>query len=134
MARRKGFEPLTPSFYYSGYLAEVFKAGLDAISPGQAEAGTALGLTRMQTLLLILTPQMLRNIAAPLGNYFVSIPKATPYLAVPEMLGKAFDIASDSFRYAERLLVVGIIFLALALGITRLVRRMELRLMAPTRR
>ena len=133
MARRKGFEPLTPSFYYSGYFAEVFKAGLDAISPGQAD-GTALGLTRMQTLLLILTPQMLRNIAAPLGNYFVSIPKATPYLAVPEMLGKAFDIASDSFRYAEPLLVVGIIFLALALGITRLVRRMELRLMAPTRR
>ena len=110
MARRKGFEPLTPSFYYSGYLAEVFKAGLDAISPGQAEAGTAL------------------------GNYFVSIPKATPYLAVPEMLGKAFDIASDSFRYAEPLLVVGIIFLALALGITRLVRRMELRLTARTRR
>ncbi|SEC04456.1 amino acid ABC transporter membrane protein 2, PAAT family [Rhizobiales bacterium GAS188] len=125
------------SFYYSGYLAEVFKAGLDAIAPGQSEAAKALGLGRLQTLLLILAPQMLRNIAAPLGNYFVSILKATPYLAVlavPEMLGTAFDIASDTFRYAEPLLVVGIIFLGLALCIAQLVRRMETRLMAPTRR
>jgi polar amino acid transport system permease protein len=80
---------------------------------------------------------MLLNIAAPLGNYFVSILKATPYLAVlavPEMLGTAFDIASDTFRYAEPLVVAGAIFLSLALIIAQLVRRMELRLLARLQR
>lgn len=125
------------SLYYSGYLAEVFRAGIDAIAPGQSEAAKALGLSRLATIMLVLAPQMLRNIAAPMGNYFVSILKATPYLAViavPEMLGTAFDIASDTFRYAEPLVVVGIIFLALALVIAQGVRKLETRLMVSTMR
>lgn len=116
------------SIYFSGYLAEVFKAGIDAIPRGQREAATALGLRPVDTVAFVLAPQMLRNIAAPMGNYFVSILKATPYLAViavPEMLGSAFDIASDTYRYAEPLTVAGIIFLLLALAIAQAVKRLE---------
>ena len=125
------------SFYYSGYLAEVFKAGIDAIPKGQREAAGALGLGRFDTTIFVIAPQMLRNIAAPMGNYFVSILKATPYLAVlavPEMLGHAFDIASETYRYAEPLTVAGIIFLALALAISQGVKLLERRLAAPTAR
>jgi polar amino acid transport system permease protein len=120
------------SIYFSGYLSEVFKAGIDAIPKGQAEAARALGLSRPDTVLFIMAPQMLRNIAAPLGNYFVSILKATPYLAaiaVPEMLGSAFDIASDTYRYAEPLAVVGVAFLLLALGIGQAVKLLERKLL-----
>ena len=123
------------SLYFSGYLAEVFKAGIDAIHKGQSEAARALGLNRADTVLFVIAPQMLKNIAAPMGNYFVSILKATPYLAVlavPEMLGQAFDIASETYRYAEPLTVAGIIFLALALVISQGIKRLERRLMAPT--
>jgi polar amino acid transport system permease protein len=80
---------------------------------------------------------MLRNIAAPMGNYFVSILKATPYLAVlavPEMLGQAFDIASETYRYAEPLTVAGIIFLGLALLISQGVKWLEKRLSLSTAR
>lgn len=125
------------SLYYSGYLAEVFKAGIDAIPKGQWEAAQALGLRRSTILIEIILPQMLRNIAAPMGNYFVSILKATPYLAViavPEMLGSALDIASDTFRYAEPVFVAGAVFLALALIISHLVRRMETRLLRASKR
>ncbi|MCG8355952.1 MAG: ectoine/hydroxyectoine ABC transporter permease subunit EhuD [Kiloniellales bacterium] len=121
------------SVYYSGYLAEVFKAGIDAIPKGQWDAAKALGLGRLHTIVLVIAPQMLRNIAAPMGNYFVSILKATPYLAViavPEMLGSGFDIASDTFRYAEPLVVVGIVFLILAISIAQLVKLLEARLNA----
>jgi polar amino acid transport system permease protein len=124
------------SLYYSGYLAEVFKAGIDAIPRGQIEAAKALGLSRLHIVAFILAPQMARNIAAPWGNYFVSILKATPYLAiiaVPEMLGQAFDIASDTFRYAEPMVVAGVIFLALALAIAQLVKRVEARLLESPR-
>ena len=122
---------LALSIYFSGYLAEVFKAGIDAVPKGQSEAAKALGLGTFGVVFLILAPQMLRNIAAPMGNYFVSILKATPYLAViavPEMLGRAFDIASDTYRYAEPLTVVGILFLLLALGVAQAIRFLEQKL------
>lgn len=125
------------SLYYSGYLAEVFKAGIDAIPTGQAEAAKALGIGRLDAVAFVIAPQMLRNIAAPMGNYFVSILKATPYLAVlavPEMLGEAFDIASDTYRYAEPLTVAGITFLVLALVISRAVKWLEQRLAVSTTR
>lgn len=121
------------SLYYSGYLAEVFKAGIDAIPKGQPEAARALSLRRRDAVIYVIVPQMLRNIAAPLGNYFVSILKATPYLAVlavPEMLGRAFDIASETYRYAEPLSVAAFIFLALALVISQGVKQLERWLLA----
>jgi len=125
------------SVYYSGYLAEVFKAGIDAIPNGQHEAARAVGLNRADTILFVLAPQMLRNIAAPMGNYFVSVLKATPYLAViavPEMLGRAFDIASETYRYAEPLTVAGLLFLMLALVVTYAVKQLEKRLLQAARR
>jgi polar amino acid transport system permease protein len=121
------------SIYYSGYLAEVFKAGIDAVPRGQFEAGISLGLSRFLAIILVIAPQMLRNIAAPMGAYFVSILKATPYLAViavPEMLGSAFDVASETYRYAEPMLVVGVLFLMLAGGVAFLVHRLEKRVTA----
>jgi polar amino acid transport system permease protein len=124
------------SLYFSGYLAEVFKAGIDAIPKGQHEAAKALSLSRFDTVVFVIAPQMLRNIAAPMGNYFVSILKATPYLAVlavPEMLGRAFDIASQTYRYAEPLTVAGLLFLALALVISQAVKRLELHLFRASR-
>ena len=128
---------LALSVYYSGYLAEVFKAGIDAIDPGQFEAAKVVGIGRVATIFLVILPQMLRNIAAPMGNYFISLLKATPYLAViavPEMFGSALDIASETFRYAEPVLVAGLIFLALAVAIAQAVKVLEQRLLASSKR
>ncbi|HTK02795.1 MAG TPA: amino acid ABC transporter permease [Bordetella sp.] len=122
------------SIYYSGYLAEVFKGGIDSVDTGQFEAGKALGLNRFDLMWYVIAPQMLRNVAAPMGNYFISALKATPYLAVisvPEMLGLALEVGSNSFRYAEPVVVVGVIFLILAVAIGQLVRVLEARLLAP---
>ncbi|MEX3815984.1 amino acid ABC transporter permease [Paraburkholderia sp. BR13439] len=116
------------SFYYSGYMAEVFKAGIDAVPVGQSEGAKSLGLSWWDTIAFVIAPQMLRNVAAPLGAYSIAILKSTPYLsviAVPEMLGSALDVASDTYRYAEPMLVAGILFLALALIAVGLVARVE---------
>ncbi|ARP89407.1 ABC transporter [Bordetella genomosp. 9] len=125
------------SIYYSGYLAEVYKGGIDSIDTGQFEAGKALGLRRFDVMWFVIAPQMLRNVAAPMGNYFISALKATPYLAVisvPEMLGLALEVGSNSFRYAEPMVAVGAIFLLLAVAIGQLVRLLENRLLASSRR
>jgi polar amino acid transport system permease protein len=125
------------SIYYSGYLAEVFKGGIESIDTGQFEASKALGLSRFDVMAFVIAPQMLRNVAAPMGNYFISALKATPYLAVisvPEMLGLALEVGSNSFRYAEPVVVVGVIFLILAVAIGQLVRVLEVRLLASSKR
>ena len=125
------------SVYYSGYLAEVFKAGIDSVAKGQWEAATALGLGWWKTILLVIAPQMLRHVAAPMGSYFISIFKTTPVLAViavPEAFGAALDIAAESFRYTEPLAVVGGLFLAIAVTFSMLVHRLEARLARSARR
>jgi polar amino acid transport system permease protein len=114
--------------HYAGYLAEVFKAGIDAIPAGQREAGLSLGLHRWKVMLLIVAPQVARFVTPAVGNYFLSILKSTPYLAVlaiPEMLGIALDEASNSFRYVEPMTVVGVLFLLFCLTISRGVRWVE---------
>ncbi|MFB6453415.1 amino acid ABC transporter permease [Bradyrhizobium tunisiense] len=119
------------SFYFSGYISEVFKAGIDAVPVGQSEAAQSLGLGWRDTVIFVITPQMLRNIAAPLGAYSISILKSTPLLAViavPEIQGSAFDVASDTYRYAEPMLVTEIIFLGLALVAVAFVTGLERRL------
>lgn len=123
--------------YYSAYLAEVFKAGIDAIPRGQTEAAQSLGLSWADQIVRVIVPQMLRHIAAPMGNYFISLLKATPYLAViavPEMLGAALELGSDSFRYAEPMVATEAIFLVLAICIAQLVRVLEIRMMRSAKR
>lgn len=116
------------SLYFSGYISEVFKAGIDAIPAGQTEASQSLGLGWCDTVIFVIAPQMLRNIAAPLGAYAISILKSTPILAVlavPEMLGSAMDVASETYRYAEPVFVAGILFLIMAVLAVSLVGYFE---------
>ena len=118
--------------HYSSYLAEVFKAGFDAIPSGQFDASKALGLRRSHIILLIVFPLVLRNSLPAMGNYFLSILKATPYLsviAINELLGTAFSFASDSFRYYEPFAILGIFFLTYCLLIATAVRILEKYLM-----
>lgn len=114
--------------HYASYLAEVFKAGFDAIPKGQFDAGNALGLHKWQLHWLVTLPLVLRTSIAPMGNYFLSILKATPYLSVitiNELLGTAFEHASNTFRYYEPLATLGVFFLGYSLIIAALTNRME---------
>lgn len=120
--------------YFSSYLAEVFRAGINSVPVGQIEAARALGLKRAWIIRFVLLPQVVRHVAPALGSYLISLLKATPYLAViaiPEMLGQALDYASVTFRYYEPILVVGAMFLVLSLGLGHVVRKLEDRLALP---
>ena len=60
---------------YSAYLAEIFRAGIEAVPRGQREASWSLGLSRMQTFRLVVLPQAVRTVLPPLGNDFVAMIK-----------------------------------------------------------
>ena len=67
---------------YSAYLAEIFRAGLNAVPAGQLEAAKSLGLTRWQCARHIIIPQAFRIVIPPLGNEFIAILKDTSLLSI----------------------------------------------------
>ncbi|MCC7321679.1 MAG: amino acid ABC transporter permease [Rubellimicrobium sp.] len=116
---------------YASFLAEVFRAGLTAVPQGQIEAATALGLNRWQRFRLVVFPQALRMILPPLGNDFVAMVKDSSLVSVLGVtditqLGKV--LAAGNFRYFETYNVVALIYLTMTIGLSLLLRALEMRL------
>jgi general L-amino acid transport system permease protein len=61
--------------YTAGFIAEIVRAGVLAVSHGQSEAAGALGLRRAQTMKLIVVPQAMRLITPPLTSQYLNIVK-----------------------------------------------------------
>ena len=122
------------SLHYACYVAEVYRAGLDAVPRGQWEAATALNLGPWHAYRTIILPQAIRPIVPALGNYLIAMFKDTPVLSaitVVELMLQAKNIGSQTFRYIEPITMAGLFFLLISLCAAWLVRRMENRLHLP---
>lgn len=118
---------------YSAFLAEIFRAGLQAVDKGQIEAAKALGLTGWQRFRLVAFPQAFRMVLPPLGNDFVAMVKDSSLVSVLGVtditqLGKV--TAAGNFRYFETYNVVALLYLTMTIGLSLLLRRLEARLRA----
>jgi polar amino acid transport system permease protein len=116
---------------YSAFLAEVFRAGIEAVPRGQIEAAKSLGLGSMQTFRLVILPQATRTVLPPLGNDFVSMIKDSALvsaLGVQDLtqLGKVYS--SSTFLFFETYNVVAFLYLVMTIGLSLLVRGLEARL------
>lgn len=116
---------------YSAFLAEVFRAGLASVDPGQTEAAEALGLSRWQIFRLVVFPQGFRVILPPLGNDFVAMVKDSSLVSVLGVtditqLGKV--TAAGNFRYFETYNVVALIYLTMTITLSLALRRLEKRM------
>ncbi|WP_415184100.1 amino acid ABC transporter permease [Phaeovulum sp.] len=116
---------------YSAFIAEVFRAGLQAVDIGQTEAAEALGLNRWQRFRHIVFPQAFRTILPPLGNDFVAMVKDSSLVSVLGVaditqLGKV--TAAGNFRYFETYNMVALIYLTMTIGLSLGLRRLEMRL------
>ncbi|HEY0696485.1 MAG TPA: amino acid ABC transporter permease [Micromonospora sp.] len=67
---------------YSAYNAELYRAGIESINPGQTSAALSMGLTRTDVLRFVILPQMARNIAAPMLSTFIGLQKDTALVIV----------------------------------------------------
>jgi polar amino acid transport system permease protein len=86
----------------AAYMAEIVRAGIQSVDPGQAEASEALGMTRGQTLRRIVVPQAMRVIVPPTGNEAIAMLKDTSLvIAVPvstELFFQTSAIGSRTFQ------------------------------------
>ena len=78
---------------YAAYFAEIYRGGIDAIPRGQWEAAKVLGLSRTQTLFMIILPQVVRRILPAMGNEVITLVKDT---ALAQTIGVA-----ELFRAAQ---------------------------------
>jgi polar amino acid transport system permease protein len=116
---------------YSAFIAEVFRAGIQSVDPGQIEAAKALGLSGFQRFRLVVFPQAIRTILPPLGNDFVAMVKDSSLVSVLGVaditqLGKIY--AAGSFRFFETYTIVAYIYLLLTVGLSMALRGLEQRM------
>lgn len=116
---------------YAAFIAEVFRAGIEAVDAGQIEAGKALGLGRGHRFRHIVLPQAIRTIAPPLGNDFIALIKDSALVSVLGVaditqLGKIS--AAGWFRFFETYNVVALIYLVMTLGLSLALRAFEHRM------
>lgn len=116
--RTRDIEPtfritLAFSITYGAFMSEVFRAGIESIGKGQAEAGRSLGMTYFQVMRYIILPQAIRNVLPALVNNFVFLLKDTSLasvVAVPEISHLTRQYSSNQFRYPEGLLVLSFLY------------------------
>ena len=121
------------SLAYSAFLAEIFRAGLQAVDKGQIEAAQALGLNGWQRFRLIVFPQAFRMVLPPLGNDLVAMVKDSSLvsvLGVGDVTQLAKVTAAGNFKYFETYNVAALIYLTMTIGLSLALRRVEARLRA----
>lgn len=93
------------------YLAEIFRAGIQAVPPGQAEAAKALGLSAYQRMRLVVLPQALRIVIPPLGNAFNGLMKTSSLASVismDELLRRSQMLIQVNFKVLEIFVVAAL--------------------------
>lgn len=117
--------------HLSAYVAEVIRAGLSSIRPGQFRAGLTLGMSPFQIVRTIIVPQAAIRMLPPLGSLVIITVKDSAIaavIAVPELMRQSQIIAQWTFRpfevYTVAMIVYFLICFPLARGIDRLYRRL----------
>jgi His/Glu/Gln/Arg/opine family amino acid ABC transporter permease subunit len=116
---------------YSAFLAEIFRAGLQAVDKGQIEAAMSLGLNGWQRFRHVRFPQAFRLILPPLGNDFVAMVKDSSLVAVlgiSDVAQLAKVTAAGNFRYFETYNVAAFLYLVMTIGLSLVLRRFEARM------
>ena len=106
---------------YSSYVAEVLRAGIEAVHPSQRLAARALGLGYVQTLRRVVLPQALRKVTPPLMNDFISMQKDVGLVSVIgaiDAIAAARSVASLTYNFTPYI-VAGILFILLAIPTIR---------------
>jgi polar amino acid transport system permease protein len=106
---------------YSGYVAEVYRAGIESVHPSQEAAARSLGLSRFQALRRVILPQAIRRVIPPLLNDFIGLQKDTALvgtLGVVEAFNQSQIYSNATFRYGSYL-AAAVLFVAITIPLAR---------------
>ena len=115
---------------YAAYMAEIFRAGIQAVPRGQVEAARSLGLSGWLTARFVILPQALRIVIPPLGNEFIAMLKDTSLLSLlslREITQRTREFAADTFEYFPAFNSVALLYIGLTLAASSLLKSIERR-------
>lgn len=119
---------LALSLNAAAYCAEIFRAGIESIDPGQMEAARAIGLDYKGAMRWVILPQTLRRVLPPLTNEAIALLKDSSLVSVvalSELMRQGKEFATNQGSPITIYLEVAAIYLAMTLPMTWLVRRLE---------
>ena len=119
---------------YGAYMTEIFRAGIQSVSHGQAEAADALGMTYRQKMRRVVLPQAFRVIIPPTGNEFIAMMKDTALISIlgqgiekMELFRRAQLLGNADVRPTEALVTAAALYWALTAVFTFFQARLERR-------
>jgi len=113
------------------YMAEVIRAGLMSVDPGQARAAQALGLSKIQRFRFVIWPQAFRIAVPPLMNSVVALTKDTALISIisiPEVIREAQSIISVTFEPGKYYFITAVLFFIVTFPLMKLAGRLEKRI------
>jgi general L-amino acid transport system permease protein len=124
---------LALSIYTAAFIAEIVRMGILSVSKGQTEAALALGLTRMQTMKLVIVPQAMKVIIPPLTNQYLNLTKNSSLaaaIAYPDLVSVFAGTVLNQTGQAVEIITITMavyltISLAISLGMTLYERRIK---------
>jgi len=121
---------------YGAYMAEVYRAGIEAVPRGQMEAARSVGMSHGQAMRYVIVPQAVRKVIPPLLNDFIALMKDTSLvvvIGVLDVVQAGRDVYAETFNSSGLVLAAGF-FLIVTIPLARLVDRLIARDQARTER
>ncbi len=113
------------------YMAEIIRAGIQAIDPGQMEAARSLGLSYWRSMFRVVLPQAIKNMIPSIVNQFIITLKDTSILQAigfPELVNKAQNVIAITFKSFETWAIVAVMYLVIILLLQQVANLLERRL------
>ncbi len=105
----------------SAYGCEIMRAGFLSVRQTEIEAAETLGFSRLQQIWFVIVPHIVRTVYPALANYFIILTLSTSMamiFGVNELLGTAYNIASDNYRHIEAFTVAAGIYIVITFAAT----------------
>ena len=112
----------------AAYLAEIYRAGIEAIHKGQMEAALTLGMTPARAMQYIILPQAVRTMLPPMTTFAITLVKDTALVSVvaaPEIMFYARNLVTESFLSMHVYLIAALIYLCMTIPMARIAAALE---------
>ncbi len=113
------------------YVAEIIRAGIEAVDRGQMEAGRSLGFSYAQTMRRIIFPQAVKNVLPAMFNELITLIKETSvagYIAIDDLTRAGLNIRNKTYDAFMPLIAIALIYLVVVVLLTSLMKKLERRL------
>ncbi|MFB9888161.1 amino acid ABC transporter permease, partial [Balneatrix alpica] len=119
--------------FTAAYVAEIVRAGIQSIPPGQMEAARSLGMSYVQAMVYVILPQAFKRTLPPMAGQFINLIKDSSLVSVisiTDLTKAGREVVSATFAPFEVWFTVALLYLVLTGGLSWAIQRLEKKLAA----